>query len=329
MTEFALRAKVVAVAKSLVGRKESDGSHKELVDRYNETKPLPRNYKVIYTDAWCALFVSVVGILAELTDIIFRECGCGQMIKLYKKAGRWKENDGYTPQPGDIIMYDWQDSGKGDCTGWPDHVGIVEKVAGGVIHVIEGNYNNAVKIRKIAVNARYIRGYCLPDYASLEIKEPTAVPSPAPEANDVDITYQVFAGGRWLPAVKNLEDYAGIEGEPITGLAVCSVSAGRLKYQVHAKGRGWLGQIWASDYNLSDFQKGFAGNLVHEIDAIRAFYYTPEGITPYKEVMYRVDTVDRKKYYAWQSDMDTDDGQDGYAGVLGGKSIDRVQMCIQ
>ena len=33
--------------------------------------------------------------------------------------------------------------------------------------VIEGNYHNAVKRRTIPINARYIRGYGCPDYASL------------------------------------------------------------------------------------------------------------------------------------------------------------------
>lgn len=61
-------------------------------------------------------------------------------------------------------MYDWDDSGAGDCTGWPDHVGIVESVEGGKITVIEGNKNNAVGRRVLAVDGRYIRGYGVPRY---------------------------------------------------------------------------------------------------------------------------------------------------------------------
>lgn len=63
-------------------------------------------------------------------------------------------------------MYDWQDTGKGDNTGGADHVGIVEKVVGNTITIIEGNKGEAVARRTLAVNGRYIRGYCLPDYAS-------------------------------------------------------------------------------------------------------------------------------------------------------------------
>ena len=62
-------------------------------------------------------------------------------------------------------MYDWDDSGLGDNRGNPDHVGIVEQVVGGTITIIEGNKGGAVARRKLAVNGRYIRGYCTPDYA--------------------------------------------------------------------------------------------------------------------------------------------------------------------
>ena len=85
---------------------------------------------------------------------------------------RWVEDDAYAPLPGDIIFYDWNDSGKGDCVGNPEHVGVVERVANGLITVIEGNYKDAVGRRNIKVNARYIRGYGLPDYASMSDSPP-------------------------------------------------------------------------------------------------------------------------------------------------------------
>jgi hypothetical protein len=62
-------------------------------------------------------------------------------------------------------MYDWNDNGVGDNTGAPDHVGIVVSVSGKTIRVIEGNINNSVGYRNIAVNGKYIRGFCVPDYA--------------------------------------------------------------------------------------------------------------------------------------------------------------------
>ena len=62
------------------------------------------------------------------------------------------------------MMYDWDDSGTGENTNLPDHVGIVEKCAGNVITVIEGNYSRAVKRRSVPVNGKYIRGYITPRY---------------------------------------------------------------------------------------------------------------------------------------------------------------------
>ena len=169
MTESELRAKVVSTAQSYIGCNESDGSHKKIIDIYNGHKPLARGYAVKYTDAWCATFGSTVAILTGLTDIIPTECGCSGMIELFKKLGSWQERDDYIPKPGDYIFYDWQDGANyatTDNTGAPDHVGIVEKVVGNTITVIEGNYSNAVKRRTLEVNGRYIRGYGVPKYES-------------------------------------------------------------------------------------------------------------------------------------------------------------------
>ena len=166
MTEMQLRQKYVNTAASYHGYNEKTGGHKQIIDIYNRNLPLPRGYKVKYTDEWCATFVSAMAIKAGLSDIIPLECGCGQMIQLFKAKNAWVESDAYIPMPGDIIFYDWQDSGSGENTGWPDHVGIVAKVSGSTIQVIEGNMTSAVGYRRIHVNAKYIRGYGVPKYGS-------------------------------------------------------------------------------------------------------------------------------------------------------------------
>ncbi len=173
MTEKELRNSVVKTARQYLGC----STNKNIVGIYNGHTPLARGYKVRYTDAWCATFVSTISILCGLTDIMPTECGCPKMISLYKALGRWVESDDYTPAPGDIVMYDWQDTGKGDSTGNPDHVGIVEKVNNGSITVIEGNYSNTVKRRTLAINGKYIRGYCLPDYAAKTEDEDMQIPA--------------------------------------------------------------------------------------------------------------------------------------------------------
>lgn len=160
------RSTIVNQAKAWIGLKESDNSHQEIIDIYNAHTPLARSYKVKYTDAWCATFVSAVSIKCGYTAIIPTECSCSKMITLFKNLDEWEEDDSYTPGAGDIIFYDWQDTTgtTSDNTGTPDHVGIVEKVSGTTITVIEGNYSDSVKRRTIKVNAKYIRGYGVPKY---------------------------------------------------------------------------------------------------------------------------------------------------------------------
>ena len=165
MTENEARSLLVSTAAKYIGYSEASGKHRQIIDIYNARTPLPRNYKVTYTDAWCATFVSACAIKCGMANIIPRECSCYFQVEQFQKMERWQENDGYIPKPGDIIYYDWQDNGVGDNTGVPDHVGIVEYVSEGSICVIEGNKNDSVERRYITVNARNIRGYGLPNFA--------------------------------------------------------------------------------------------------------------------------------------------------------------------
>ena len=199
MTEKEIRNRVVTKAKSYLGAKESNGSHKKIIDLYNSHKPLARGYKVQYTDEWCATFVSAIGIALGYTDIMPTECSCTKMIELYKAKGRWMEKDEYVPSPGDIVMYDWQDNGRGDNTGTPDHVGFVVSLNGTAMTIIEGNKGEAVAYRSLNVNGRYIRGYCLPDYAS------KATVTKAAEAKKVTLDVPVLENGSSGNEVKALQ----------------------------------------------------------------------------------------------------------------------------
>lgn len=208
MTETDLRSKVCAQALTWKGRKEADGSHREIIDLYNTIRPLPRGYRLQYSDAWCAGFVSAVAQACGLTDYLYPECGCDRMIELYKQHGRWMEDDGYLPEPGDPIFYDWQDSGQGDNRGSADHVGLVVDVQGDLITICEGNLSDAVGIRTLFRDNRYIRGYGLPDYASManeeEDGEDTNVPA-TPEKPDVIIPDEEPEVPAWTIEVPMLE----------------------------------------------------------------------------------------------------------------------------
>lgn len=159
------RSEIVKQAQLWIGCNEKDGSHKEIIDVYNSHTPRARGYKMPYDGAWCSAFASAVAIKCGYTEIIPTEVSCYYHIELFKKIGCWVEDDNYVPKPGDYILYDWEDTGKGDNVGGPNHIGIVEKVVGNTIHIIDGNNSNdAVGRRTATVGGKFIRGYGVPKY---------------------------------------------------------------------------------------------------------------------------------------------------------------------
>lgn len=159
------REDVVKTIKDLQG----EAGHKKVLDVYNSQKPLPRGYKLQAKDAWCAATVTAVFLMNGYSDIA--ECSCIMMIKKAKDLGIWVEDDAYTPKIGDIIMYDWQDTGKGDNTGSADHVGIVISISKTRIVVREGNKNGSIGNRDVFINGVYIRGYITPPYEAQKASE--------------------------------------------------------------------------------------------------------------------------------------------------------------
>ena len=158
-SEAALRMQVVQTAESYLGCRESDGSHEAIINLYNAHEPLAQNYTVQYTDSWCATFVSAVSIRCGLTDIIPTECSCERLIGLFGELDCWQEDDNYTPLPVYIIFFDWDEKRLGDCNGWADHVGIVEKIEGSTVYTVEGNSSDAVNKRSYDINNGTIMGY--------------------------------------------------------------------------------------------------------------------------------------------------------------------------
>ena len=163
--EQQLRTKVVQTAEGWLGCKESDGSHKPILDVYNSHKPLARGYAMKETDAWCSAFVSAISIQCGFTQWIPTEVGCEKHIGLFQELNAWEEADDYIPLPGDYIFYSWDNCSCDDCDCSADHVGIVVGTFGGWIKVIEGNYRDAVGYHYVPIDHSTIRGYGLPDYS--------------------------------------------------------------------------------------------------------------------------------------------------------------------
>lgn len=163
--EVGKRLSLVAAAEAYLGANEADGSYRVILERYNAQPVLPQGYALQDSDSWCAAFVTVAAMDAGLSQRIPPECGCQRQIGLWQALGSWQEDDGYIPQPGDIIYYDFDENRLRDCTGWSDHVGIVVGVKWPFIKVIEGNWSDAVCSRVLFINDIHIRGYGLPDYS--------------------------------------------------------------------------------------------------------------------------------------------------------------------
>ena len=111
---------------------------------------------------WCCVFVSWVAnenkvLNTKIPKFIWVKKG----VDYYKAKDQLKKPREYTPLPGDIIFFDWNNNVV------IDHVGIVEKVENGYVYTIEGNVNYLyVKEKKYKLNSSYIYAYGVPDYAN-------------------------------------------------------------------------------------------------------------------------------------------------------------------
>lgn len=171
MTENQLRQKVADTINAWVGATKGSAKHLDILEVYNNYRPLARGYKVQVKDAYCATTVSAAYIRAGIAKYTGTECGVEKYTLVAKKLGIWVENDAHTPKIGDACVYDWQDNGVGDCTGAGDHIGIVTKVSAGSFVVTEGNMSGGkVGKRTMAINGRYIRGFICPDFAAIAKK---------------------------------------------------------------------------------------------------------------------------------------------------------------
>lgn len=132
------------------------------------------------------------------------------------------------------------------------------------------------------------------------------------ENKSIDVTYQVYAGGKWYADVKNDADYAGVFKKAISGV-YANLSSGNITYKVHTLKGKWLPEV----KNRADY----AGILNKSIDAIAI--KTDTG----KTVKYRVHTLNGK-WLPWVSGYDVNNNNTGYAGIMG-TAIDAIQVVVE
>lgn len=108
---------------------------------------------------WCGCFVSwcadQCGYIKE--GIIPKFAYVPDAVNWFKSKGQW-QNRNYLPAVGDIVFFDWEGDGS------VDHVGIVEKCEGGVVHTIEGNSGDICARRQYAIGQLPLFGYGVPKY---------------------------------------------------------------------------------------------------------------------------------------------------------------------
>mgnify|MGYP002623218342 CR=1 FL=1 len=206
---------LLTLARSWIGKNQSDGSHKAIIDLYNSHTPLARGYKVTYTDSWCDTFISALFIFYDAVDLIGgTECGVEEHIKKFKAIDIWEEDGTITPKPGDIICYNW-DSYVQPNDGYADHIGIVEAVDADnrKIIVIEGNYSSlhTVARRSIDIGNGNIRGFARPKY--LNYSKANSDPSSMKTTKSIEEISREVISGKWGngAARKNALESAGYD----------------------------------------------------------------------------------------------------------------------
>lgn len=244
------------------------------------------------------------------------------------KYGEWFLKGKKAPQAGDLIMFKYASFTNPIDKYSASHIGIVEKVEGNTITTLEGNVdgygNDWAGTSSFKRKTRYLNNSDV--YSFFRIwwdgkktttlnKSSNTTTKSTTSTKAPDIYYQVYAGGRWLPEVKNLKDYAGLENQHIQGI-YARTTKGHIKYRVKlTSSNKYL--PWVRD------REDYAGILGKDIAWVQA---TLEGVEGY-EVEYRVSTTASTNYLPFVKGYNTIN-DDGYAGGNSNQSIDKLQMKI-
>lgn len=134
------------------------------------------------------------------------------------------------------------------------------------------------------------------------------------QKENIDVFYQVWdvKHKKWLPIVKNLEDYAGIYDNNVCCL-YANLSKGNILYKVHTKGGRWLPEV----RNREDY----AGLFNKAIDGLMMRTDTE------KTIHYAVHLKNRNKWLPFVTGYNEKDSNNGFAGIIG-QEIDGVKIYI-
>ena len=128
---------------------------KQLMDYYNhKIYPLidiKRKYKIQPNDNWCAMFCSVIAHKCGVKNFPY-EVSVYYMTQLAKQSGHFITDESAVTA-GDLIIYDWK------ADGTLNHVGLITEKTPTYFKVVEGNYDNTVKMRTVTRKNREVYGF--------------------------------------------------------------------------------------------------------------------------------------------------------------------------
>lgn len=186
----------------------------------------------------------------------------------------------------------------------------------------EGGFMDGTEDYKIITSEQGQNNYAravaesLIEFLKLEKKSTLQTNSEAVVSKDekISVTYQGWDNvhKKWLPNVKDLENYTGIYSHDICAV-FAHLSKGNVTYKVHCKGGKWLPEVT----NREDY----AGLFNKPIDGL--MMKTDTGKTIHCAVHLR----NRNKWLPFVTGYNEKDYYNGYAGILG-QSIDAVKIYI-
>lgn len=152
---------MIAQARATLGLGESPAgsNHNRVTVWYND------QIARIGDGAWCDMAITYWAGHSDNLAAIFagRNVGYAYTVwhaERFEREGRWHPGTSGI-KPGDVVFFDWSGS---RSISRIDHVGIVERVSGGIVYTIEGN--SADVCRRVARDSKYIVGYGRPKYAA-------------------------------------------------------------------------------------------------------------------------------------------------------------------
>ncbi|SOB88464.1 CHAP domain-containing protein [Streptomyces sp. 1331.2] len=157
----ALRNKIVSVARGEVTRKGGEPEDSHACNKYFEYTKV--GHGSCQETSWCAAFAEWVWHKAGVKGVPDDTLAARGIGKWGVERGLFHRLGGYTPKPGDLMIYGEPDGHT------PGHVGVVVAVhPNGTVDTVDGNYSDKVTLREdlkpseVVVNHKDVSGFVSP-----------------------------------------------------------------------------------------------------------------------------------------------------------------------